>query len=302
MRRLLPVAVTMSAAMLAGCGSDTLDPGGQTSASSHSSVAVTVTKDEKLAALVPAELRNKGTLTVGTDASYAPNEFTVDGNTIKGMDIDLLTAVASKLGLKLMFENGNFDSLIGGIASGKYDLGISSFTINNERMKQITMVQYLNAGTTWATTKNQTKQINTSAPCGLTVGVQKGTVQVDDIAAKDKACRAAGKPAIKSVVEDAQSKVTADLMAGKVDAMLADSPVANWAVAQNAEALKTTGQMYDAAPYGVAVNKSQKSFAEAVSKALAELEKDGTYQKILENWSYRDGSVSEFPVNPSVKG
>lgn len=293
------VAVLLTAA-LAGCGSDTLDPGGSPSASSQTSVPVTVVKDDALAALVPDDVRKAGTLTVGTDASYAPNEFTVNGNQIKGMDIDLLSAVASKLGLKLTFQNGNFDSLVGGVASSKYALGVSSFTINSDRLKQITMVQYFSAGTAWAVSKNSSKKVDPNDACGLTVGVQKGTVQVDDLTARSKKCTAAGKPAITQIVEDAQAKVTADLIAGKVDAMAADSPVANWAVAQNAQSLEKVGTMYDAAPYGIAFAKNDTKFAEAVSKALEALAKDGSYKKILANWSNTEGAVSQFPVNPQV--
>ena len=290
------------ATALAGCGSDTLDPGGHTSASSPSSAKVTVTKDAALAKLAPADVRKQGTLVVGTNPSYAPNEFTVNGNQIKGMDIDLMTAIAQKLGLKIRFQSGNFDSLIGGVSSGKYALSISAFTINPERLQQISMVQYLNAGSQWAISKNSTKDINVAEPCGLTVGVQKGTVQVDELTAKNKACVAHGKPKVTMIVEESQAKVTADLVTGKVDAMSADSPVAGWAVTQNRDALKLHGKLYDSAPYGIAVAKDQTEFANAISKALTALRKDGTYQKILDNWGSGSGAVTAFPVNPSVEG
>ena len=289
------LALTLSA-----CGSDTLDPGGSTKKSSQTSEPVTVKEDPQLSKLVPDDIRKLGTLTVGTDASYAPGEFTENGNQIKGMDIDLLKAVADKLGLKVRFENGNFDSLIGGVSSGKYPVSISSFTINSDRLKQITMIQYFNAGTSWATQANSTKKIDIKAPCGLTVGVQKGTVQVDELNAKNKECIKAGKPGINQVVEDAQSKVTADLMSGKVDAMTADSPVAAWSIAQSNGSLKPVGSMYDTAPYGIAVSKDNKQFADAIAKALTALHQDGSYKKILQNWGNTAGAVTEFPINPQV--
>lgn len=293
--------VAITSLLLTACRRDTLDPGGP-QAAAIKSVAVKVVADPNLEKLVPPSTRSQGTLTIGTDASYAPNEYTVNGNHIQGMDIDLLTAIATKLGLKLNFQNGNFDSLVGGVGSGKYAMGISSFTINPDREKQILMVEYFNAGTGWATAKGNPKNINIDDLCGKSVGIQKATVQVDDVTARSKKCTAAGKPAISQVVEDAQSKVTADLLAGKVVAMAADSPVAYWAVAQNAAQLDKLGSLYDAAPYGVAVPKSNPQLATAVSKAFEALKNDGTYAQILKNWNNADGAVSTFPVNPQVSG
>lgn len=300
---LLPVAASVTlTSLLAACGSDTLDPGGAATPSAHSSTAVNVTADETLANLVPDDVKKSGTLTIGTNASYAPIEFTENGNQIKGLDVDLMTTVGQKLGLKVTFQNGNFDSLIGGVSSGKYQMAASAFTINSERLQQVNMVQYLNAGSLWATTKTSTKTIDPKNACGLTVGVQKGTVQVDEVNAKNKECTKAKKPSINIVVEDSQSKVTADLMAGKVDAMAADSPVAAWAVAQNSQALKEVGTMYDSAPYGFVTAKSDTQLAQAISKALASLKKDGSYDKILDNWGNKSGAVKEFPINPNVGG
>ncbi|MBZ4498432.1 ABC transporter substrate-binding protein [Dermacoccus sp. Tok2021] len=294
-----------AALLLSGCGSDSLDDSkdsGSGGSSSSSSAAPAVKKDDALAKLVPADIAKMGTLTVGTDASYAPNEFTAaDGKTIQGMDIDLLKAVAAKLGLKLTFQNGGFDSLIGGVTSNKYPLAISSFTINEKRMQQVSMVQYFNAGTSWATAKGNPKKVDVDKACGLTIGVQKGTVQADDdLPARNKNCVAEGKKANKLVVEAEQSKVTADLIAGKVDAFAADSPITAWAVAKNEDKLEKVGSVYEAAPYGIVVAKDQTKFAEALSKALESLEKDGTYKKILEQWNNGDGAVNEFPVNPKA--
>ena len=123
-------------------------------------------------------------------------------------------------------------------------------------------------------------------------------MQVDDLTARSKKCTDAGKPAISQVVEVAQSKVTADLVSGKVDAMAADSPITNYAVAQTNDALEVVGESYDSAPYGIVTAKADTQLAEAVSKAFASLKADGTYDEILAKWSNKDGGVTEFPVNP----
>ena len=97
-RSTVGVAVAACAALvLAGCGSDASD-GDAASSPSASSTEIAITKDATLAALVPSALAPGGTIEVGTDASYAPNEY-VDGGKIVGLDIDLGNAVGEVLGV-----------------------------------------------------------------------------------------------------------------------------------------------------------------------------------------------------------
>lgn len=288
---------------LTACGSTEL-PSGQpsTAASSQagassSASAGTVKVDEALAAKVPEAIKKKGVLVDGTDASYAPNEFMdADGKTIIGMDIELLDAVATTLGLKVEYNNAGFDTIILGVTSGKYDIAVSSFTINPERKKQVTMVQYFNAGTSWAA--KPSSGLDPENMCGKTVAVQKGTVQIDDIEARNKACTDAGKPKITIVVEAEQSKATADVVSGKADAMLADSPVVSYAITQTNGQLEQIGEIYDAAPYGIVVSKENEELGALIGEALAKLQADGTYDAILAKWGNDGGAVTEFPVNP----
>ena len=133
-----------------------------------------------------------------------------------------------------------FDSIILGVSSSKYDIGLSSFTINDDRKKQVNMVSYFNAGTQWVTQKGNPKKVDPDNACGLNIGVQKGTVQVDDITARSKKCTDAGKPAITQIVDGDQGKVTTAVIGGKADAMAADSPVGLYAVKQTGGQLKAS--------------------------------------------------------------
>lgn len=282
---------------LTACGSDSL---GGASDSASSSVK-SATKDTTLADKVPASIKSKGTLTIGSDASYAPNEFLADdGKTVQGLDVDLMKAVLGKLGLKATFQNASFGTIQNGVQSGKYDMGVSSFTINKERLAQVTMVSYFSAGTMWATKKGNPDKINIDSPCGLTVGVQKDTVQVDDLTARSKKCTTEGKKAITQVVEQDQSKVTADLVSGKAQAMAADSPVTLYAVKQTGDQLETIGKIYDSAPYGIVLKKDQTAFGEALVGALKAIKDDGTYASVLKKWNNDSGAIGSFEVNPSV--
>ena len=280
------------------CGSSS-----SSSTASSASALPSVTADTSLSGQVPSKYKSKGTLEVGMDASYAPNEFVAeDGRTIVGLDADIVDAVAARLGLKTERVNADFGTIILGVSSGKFDLGASSFTINTVREEQVNMVQYMKAGTAWAVVKGNPKKIDVNNICGQTVAVQKDTTQVDDLNARSKKCTDAGQPAITQVVEVQQSKATADLVSGKADAMVADSPVINYAIQQQGDQLERLGDMYDAAPYGLVINKADTDMANLVSKALVSLKDDGSYKAILDKWGNGSGSVDDFPVNPAVGG
>ena len=157
----------------------------------------------------------------------------------------------AKFGIKTEWVPTGFDQIILGVTSGKYDVGVSSFTINAEREKQATMVSYFTAGTQWVTQKGNPKKVDPASACGLNIAVQKATVQADeDLPKRSKACTDAGKPAIKPIVDADQAKVTSAVLTGKADAMLVDLPPAISAVATTQDKLELLGEQYDSAPYG----------------------------------------------------
>jgi polar amino acid transport system substrate-binding protein len=261
--------------------------------------AATSAVDQALAAKVPADIKSDGKILIGTDSTYAPSEYLdTDGKTVIGFDVDLFNAVAGKLGLKTEWQSAPFDAIIPGVQSGKYEIGVSSFSINAERKKSVNMVSYYSAGTQWATKKGNPAAVNADDACGKKIAVQKGTVQADDITARSKKCTDGGKPAIGIDQYQAQSDATSAVVSGKDDAMLADSPVCAYAVKQTNGQLETLGTIYDAAQYGYVIKKEQTDFADAVSGAVKALIADGTYPTVLTKWGVEGGAVTSSAVNP----
>jgi polar amino acid transport system substrate-binding protein len=300
LRRSVPaVAALASAALvLSGCGGGSSNSG---SGSGSSSGGASASADSALAAKVPASIKSDGVITVGSDTTYAPSEFiAADGSTIQGFDVDLFNLVAQKLGLKAKFETAGFDSIIAGVGSQKYEVGVSSFTINSDREAQANMVSYFNAGTQWATKKGNPSKVDPDNACGKRIAVQKGTVQVDDLTKRSSDCTSAGKPAITIDQYDAQSDATAATVSGKDEAVLADSPVMAYAVKQTNGQLELLGKVYDAAPYGYVVKKDQTDFAQAIAQAVKDLIDDGSYAKVLKKWGVDAGAITDPTVNPSA--
>jgi polar amino acid transport system substrate-binding protein len=247
------------------------------------------------ASLVPADIAAAGKLVIGTDATYPPNEYKdADGNPI-GWEIDLANAMAAKLGLKTEYVLAKFDNILPGLIGGKYNLGLSSFFDTKEREQQVDMVNYYTAGIQWASPAD--KPVNPDDACGLTLAVQNGTTEaLDDAPAKSKACTDAGKQEITLLGYDTQDEATAAVLLGRADALSADSPVTQYAVAQSKGKLATAGDVYDIFLYGMPVQKGS-TLATALQGALAALQADGTYTDILTKWGVDGGAIPEITVN-----
>ena len=149
--------------------------------------------------------------------------------------------------------------------------------------------------------KGNPKKVSLDDLCGKSVGVQTGTVQEDpDLSDRTKKCVADGKQPINIVTLKNQTDITTRLVNGSVDAMAADSPIIGYAITQTNGQIEKIGDVYDSAPQGIAVAKSDTALAELVQKTVAKLIEDGSYKKILEGWGNADGAITKSEVNPAV--
>ncbi len=285
------MAVSATAMLAAGCGSS--GTGSSTSSAAPSKAVSSV------AAQVPAAVRSQGTLTVAADATYAPNEFIgSDGHTVVGMDAGLADALGQVMGLRVDVVNATFDTIIPGIVSGKYDLGMSSFTDTKARQQTVDFVTYFSAGTSFYVKSSGGPNITSLGDlCGHKVAVEKGTTQQADVQAQATKCKAAGKPAVSLEIFNDQNAVNLALSSGRADVAMADSPVAAYQVKQSNGTFKLSGQPYGTAPYGIAMPKNN-GMAKAVQAALKVLVANGTYNKILDRWGVQAGAIT----NPVING
>jgi len=240
------LALTATAALaLTGCTTNTEGP--EDSGEPRQEVALQV--DEEIAALVPADIRDKGVIVVGTNPPYAPNEFKNEKGEIVGFDIDVVNAAAQLMGLTAEFRESDFEKIIPAIEGGTMDMGASSFTVNEERLQTVDFVTYFEAGIQWASAGGT--DVDPDNACGLSVAVQRTTVSdQEDVPARSKACTDAGKPAIEKVQFDSQDEASTAVALGKVDAMSADSPISAYAVKQSDGKMQLAGDVFDSAPYG----------------------------------------------------
>ncbi len=287
-------AATAGALALTGCvnnaksnNSSTPTGTGTVGAISQNSAAI---------ALLPAAIKSSGKLRVGINVPYQPNEYKDPSGKIVGWEVDFLDGVAKELGLTTSYEESGFDNIIPSVKGDKFDLGMSSFTDNKEREQQVDFVNYYTAGMQWASPSGKT--VDPSNACGLTVAVQTGTTeQTDDLPAKSKDCTTAGKKAITILKIDSQDQVNQTVILGKADAFDADSPITEYAVKQSGGKLQLAGDIYGAAPYGLALAKGNTGLEQALQKAIQGMMDDGTYKQILSKWGVESGAISQATIN-----
>jgi ABC-type amino acid transport substrate-binding protein/predicted Ser/Thr protein kinase len=252
-----------------------------------------------IAATVPADIRATGRLVIGVNVPYAPNEFKNSDGQIVGFDVELMKAITRTLGLVPDYREAPFEDIIPSVQGGKYNIGMSSFTDTVERQSMVDFVTYFQAGTQWA--QQAGSSVDPDAACGLRIGVTAGAIQeTKEIPAKSDACVAAGVAPIEKVVYDRQDDLTSALIAGKIDAMTADSPVTGFAIKLSAGALEPAGQVFDSAPYGWPVAKDS-ALAESLRKALEHVMQTGEYKTIATMWGVEKGMIDKPVINGAIE-
>jgi polar amino acid transport system substrate-binding protein len=280
---------------LAGCGSS------NSSTTTTASTPTSTATNAAVAAQVPAAIKSKGTLTVATEAQYAPNEFIApDGHTVIGMDADLMQALASQMGLKAKLVNSNFETIIPGLAAGRYDVGASSFTDTKEREKTVDFVTYFSAGISFYAKSSANPGVSKLADlCGKTVAVEKGTVEQEEATKQSGACTKAGKQPVTVLSFPGQNPVNLAIASGRAALGMVDSPVAAYQIKRTNGQFKLVGESYGFAPYGFALPKNG-GLAAPMLAALKAIMANGTYTQILTKWGTQSGAISTPKINGAI--
>ncbi|HXU54193.1 MAG TPA: ABC transporter substrate-binding protein [Casimicrobiaceae bacterium] len=256
-------------------------------------------KDEKLAAMVPAELRARGAAVVATEPFFPPFQFAgADNQTLVGLNIDLGAALGDVLGLKITFVPAKFDEIIPGMQAKRYDFSIDAMADTPERRKQIDFVDYFQSGSALFVPAASTAKITDMAGlCGHGVGVVKGTFQVDDAEAQAAKCAAGGGKKLEVSVFPDQSAMILAVTSARVDAILMDSAVGNYLAQEAHGKFKQSGELTKPKRKGIAVPKSSPTLRDALQGAMQKLIDDGTYTAILKKYNQTAGALPKATIN-----
>lgn len=216
---------------------------------------------------------------VGVDATYPPFEWQVNGE-YKGIDIDLINAIADKAGFEIEIQSMDFKGIIPALQSKQLDISIAGMSITDERKKIIDFSNpYFDAGLSVVVAKDNTAIKSGADLAGKTIAVKKGTsgatYAVDTFASKGA----------KVIQFDNSPAMFEEVKAGRADALIEDYPVISYAIVDQKLPLKVVGDRLNADQYGIGILKgTNDGLVKEINDALAELKADGTYQEIVDKY------------------
>ena len=287
MKKILTMALALSMALtMAACGSSNSGaastPAAGSSASASASAAGSSAAAEPEDAFTTVE---SGKLHMATNAAFPPYEMTDDNGGFEGIDVEIATAIADKLGLELVVDDMDFSSVINAVQGGKADIAMAGLTVNEERKQNVdftasyaTGVQVVivpeDSDITTVDDLSNDKMIGTQEAttgyiyCSDTP--ENGGYGEDHVVAYTN-----GATAIQA------------LLGGKVDAVVIDNEPAKAFVAAN-PTLKILDTEYVTEEYAIGISKENNALLDAVNGALEELIADGTVQSIVDKYITAD--------------
>lgn len=234
-----------------------------------------------------------GELVMATNAAFPPYEYK-DGDSFAGIDIEIAQLIAEKLGMTLVIEDVDFGSIVTGVQTGKYDIGMAGMTVTEERLTQV------NFSTSYATgiqvmIVKEDSPITSIDDCfnydeegnpvslkieDIKIGVQENTT--GDIYSSDTVDKWGFGDENVVRYKTGPDAVSA-LIKGDIDVVIIDNEPAKSFVASN-EGIKILDTEYAYENYAIAIAKENEDLLEAVNNALAELTESGDIQKIIDKY------------------
>lgn len=290
--RLMKSATVVIALLLApalvGCGSSTAANGGGSNATKSDLF------NAEIAKTVPEKFKDKPQ-PLGVFNSFPPQNFVDANGDLVGYDVDIAKAVGQVLGIDFKLVGVPWDSIIPGMQSGRFVATFSSLNPTPERLQTLDAISFSHTGSAFITKKGGKKITTANDACGLKVSSVSGSNQLAGVEDISKKCVAQGLPKIATKpYPDASAGVLA-LRSGRVDSF-SESEVALAYLAQQSKGdVVMQPYKFQSTPSGAGFPKGS-GLAEPVAAAINELIKDGTYQKILEEWNVSDIAVKHVDV------
>ncbi|WJE53170.1 ABC transporter substrate-binding protein [Bacillus cereus] len=215
---------------------------------------------------------------------YKPFNFKENDGKLVGFDVEIGEALAKKMGMKPVPVTNPWETLIQGLKAKKYDVILGSMAITEERLKAVNFSNpYYHSGAQIFVAKKNNSISSVEDLKGKKVGVVKASTfkalvekQTDQITEYD-------------------SDITAlmDLEPGRVDAVITDQMVGLRMIKEGKSNIKEAGKPLNLDEMGIAIRKDDKEMVKKVNKALDEIIKDGTYEKISKKWFGKNILVEE---------
>ena len=216
----------------------------------------------------------EGFLNIATNAEFPPYEYK-DGDDFAGIDIEIAGAIAKELGLELKVNDVEFGSIIGGVQTGKYDMGIAGMTVTDERLESVNFSESYATGIQVIIVKEDSDIQSAEDLADKMIGVQQDTT--GDI----YCCGDFGDDHVTEYKTGADAVQA--LGAGKVDCVVLDNEPATSYV-ERAAGLKILESEYVTEEYAICISKENEELLNAINEVLADLQESGKLQEIVDKY------------------
>jgi His/Glu/Gln/Arg/opine family amino acid ABC transporter permease subunit len=224
-----------------------------------------------------ARVRAAGVLRVAIDATYPPMEYLENGQLV-GFDVDLAREIAKRLGVSAQFIVMDWDGILAGLTSGRYDIILSSMNITPERTQQVDFVEYARMSQVFVTTRG--KSIRTEeALAGQRVAVQTNTTSQRWV----EQLKRRGVAVSEIRPFPGATECFSAVKSGQADVIVIDEPVGLF-FSHRDDSFVITGQALEPEPIGIAINKQDHDLTEAIARTFEEIKSDGTRKRLSEHW------------------
>lgn len=267
----LVVSLVFLMIAVSGCGAS---KAAQTSAGDKN----VTNQDTKAPETALERIKREGKLTMAMGGKYPPFNFFNDSNQLAGFDVEIGAEIAKRLGVKPETTTIEWDGMIPGLMGKKYDMIMASMAITPERLTKINFSDpYYRSGAQIFVPGNSTIKSAEDLK-GKVVGVGLGTTYE-----KKAGELGANAKTYKSTVDALQ-----DMKIGRVQAVIGDKLVTQYANIKNNYGYKLVGDMLYTENEGIGIRKEDTDLLAAVNKALTDMKADGTYEKISMKWFKMD--------------
>lgn len=224
-----------------------------------------------------ARIQASGELRVAIDATYPPMEYLENGQPV-GFDVELARELARRLGVTARFIVMDWDGILAGLTSGRYDLIVSSMNITPERQQQVDFVEYARMSQVFVTTRGRSVRTEEEL-AGQRVAVQTNTTSqrwVEQLGHRGIAIREL-RPF------PGATECFAAVKSGQADVIVIDEPVGRF-FSRRDDTFLITGQALEPEPIGIAINKQDAELTAAIRQALEDLRSSGELKRLSEHW------------------
>lgn len=224
-----------------------------------------------------AEIRKRGVLVIGTDATYPPFELKV-GDNFEGFDIDLGNEIGKEIGVPVRWENINWDGIFAALQTNKFDLILSDVVITDKRKQEMAFSRpYFLSGQTIVRRRGDNRIRSFKDLPGKLVTVQQETTG-------QYAVEKLGLPPQQIRKFETMQDALLEVRNGRGDAAVGDLPALSEMIRKGYPELETVGGIFVHENYAVVARRGEPELLGAVNDALAKILEDGRYAKIYQRW------------------